>query len=220
MREIADGRVYSGEQAKELGLVDSFGGLDEAAEISEDLAGVDEATVVRYVQPESFTDALLASFAPQKPEALQIAEEAGLTLEPKPYYLYCPEPREGLPRTVDSHHSLGERSTPRASRKGVPKGPPSALPGGGAYPPVHPLCTEVTAHIPHLALHYLAEIVGGVDEVTPARVYAYMRYRPVPSCLLEEDQVAGAKIGLRDLLALLPLANRVLGQCLSEFLED
>jgi protease-4 len=31
VREIADGRVYSGEQAKELGLVDSFGGLDEAA---------------------------------------------------------------------------------------------------------------------------------------------------------------------------------------------
>ena len=90
VREIADGRVYSGEQARELGLVDSFGDLDKAAEISEDLAGVDEATVVRYVQPESFTDALLASFAPQKPEALQIAEEAGLTLEPKPYYLYLP----------------------------------------------------------------------------------------------------------------------------------
>ena len=90
VREIADGRVYSGQQAKELGLVDSFGGLDEAAEIYEDLAGVDEATVVRYVQPETFADALLASFAPQKPEALQIAEEAGLTLEPKPYYLYLP----------------------------------------------------------------------------------------------------------------------------------
>ena len=90
VREIADGRVYSGQQAKEIGLVDSFGGLDEAAEISEDLAGVDEATVVRYVQPESFADALLASFAPQKPEALQIAEEAGFTLEPKPYYLYLP----------------------------------------------------------------------------------------------------------------------------------
>jgi protease-4 len=90
VREIADGRVYSGEQAKELGLVDSFGGLDEAAKVSEDLAGVDGATVVRYVQPESFTDALLSGLAPQKPETLQIAEEAGLTLEPKPYYLYLP----------------------------------------------------------------------------------------------------------------------------------
>jgi protease IV len=90
VREIADGRIYSGEQARELDLVDGFGGLDEAAEISRDLAGVDEATVVRYVQPETFTDALLAGFAPEKPDALQIAEEAGLTLEPKPYYLYLP----------------------------------------------------------------------------------------------------------------------------------
>jgi protease-4 len=90
VREIADGRVYSGLQAREIGLVDSFGGVDEAAEISQDLAGVDEATVVRYVQPETFTDALLASFAPDKPDALQIAEEVGMTLEPKPYYLYLP----------------------------------------------------------------------------------------------------------------------------------
>jgi hypothetical protein len=42
------------------------------------------------VLPESFTDTLLARLAPQEPEALQIAEKAGLTLEPKPYYLYLP----------------------------------------------------------------------------------------------------------------------------------
>src|ERR671921_1223396 len=40
VREIADGRIYSGEQAKELGLVDSFGGLAEAAEVSRSLANV------------------------------------------------------------------------------------------------------------------------------------------------------------------------------------
>ena len=90
VREIADGRVYSGEQAKELGLVDSFGGLDEAAEVSRDLANVREATVVRYVEKPTFFETLMARFAPQEPEVLQIAEEAGLTLEPKPYYLYLP----------------------------------------------------------------------------------------------------------------------------------
>jgi len=88
VREIADGRVYSGQQAKELGLVDSFGGLEKAVEVSQDLANVEGATVVRYVLPESFTDTLFARLAPQEPEALRIAEEAGLTLEPKPYYLY------------------------------------------------------------------------------------------------------------------------------------
>ncbi len=90
VREIADGRIYSGQQAKELGLVDSFGDLDDAADISQDLASVQGASVVRYVQPEGFTDTLLARLAPQRPQALQIAEEAGLTLEPKPYYLYLP----------------------------------------------------------------------------------------------------------------------------------
>jgi protease IV len=90
VREIADGRVYSGEQAKELGLVDSFGGLDEAVEVSRDLANIREATVVRYVEKPTFVETLMARFAPQEPEVLQIAEEAGLTLEPKPYYLYLP----------------------------------------------------------------------------------------------------------------------------------
>jgi protease IV len=90
VREIADGRVYSGQQAREIGLVDSFGGLDEATEVAQDLAKVEGATAVRYVLPESFTDTLFARLAPQEPEALRIAEEAGLTLEPKPYYLYLP----------------------------------------------------------------------------------------------------------------------------------
>ncbi len=90
VREIADGRVYSGEQAKELGLVDSFGGLDEAAEISGDLAGVEEATVVRYVESPSLTETLLASLAPQEPEALQVMEAAGIDLTPQPEYLYLP----------------------------------------------------------------------------------------------------------------------------------
>ena len=90
VREIADGRVYSAEQAKELGLVDSFGELDEAARVAQELAGVEDATVVRYVERPTFRETLLARLAPQEPEALQIAEEAGLTLEPKPYYLYLP----------------------------------------------------------------------------------------------------------------------------------
>ncbi len=90
VREIADGRVYSGEQAKELGLVDSFGGLDEAAEISRDLASVRDATVVRYVEKPTFFDALMARLAPQEPEAVQVMEAAGIDLTPEPKYLYLP----------------------------------------------------------------------------------------------------------------------------------
>jgi protease IV len=90
VREIADGRVYSGLQAKNLGLIDSFGGLDEASAIAGNLANTTDTTVVRYVQQPSFTDTLLARLALEKPQAEQIMDAAGLNLEPKPYYLYRP----------------------------------------------------------------------------------------------------------------------------------
>jgi protease IV len=90
VREIADGRVYSGLQAKKLGLVDSFGELDDAAATAGNLAGTSDTTVVRYVQQPGFTDTLLARLAPGKSQAEQIMDAAGLNLEPKPYYLYRP----------------------------------------------------------------------------------------------------------------------------------
>ncbi len=90
VREIADGRIYSGQEARDLGLVDSFGGLDEAAAEARKLGGVGPATVVRYVQTPTFTDALLSGLGPRPSGAERLAEEAGLVLEPKPYYLYLP----------------------------------------------------------------------------------------------------------------------------------
>ena len=90
VREIADGRVYSGSQARELGLVDSFGDLDEASATAGRLAQTKDTTVVRYVQEPTLTESLLAGLSPQEPQAQQIMEAAGLDLEPKPYYLYLP----------------------------------------------------------------------------------------------------------------------------------
>lgn len=90
VREIADGRIYSGEQAKKLGLVDEFGGLEEAAKRSRALADVNEATVVRYTQTPSFSDLLRARLAPPAPDAVRIMEAAGVELSPEPKYLYKP----------------------------------------------------------------------------------------------------------------------------------
>ncbi|CAA9401351.1 MAG: Protease IV [uncultured Rubrobacteraceae bacterium] len=90
VREIADGRIYSGETAKELGLVDSFGGLDEAASEARQLSETDQATVVRYIQTPTFTDALLSGLSPRPTEAERLMQESGLDLESKPYYLYLP----------------------------------------------------------------------------------------------------------------------------------
>jgi protease-4 len=90
VREIADGRVYSGEQARDLGLVDELGELEEATGIARSLAGIEEATVVRYVESPNLVETLQARLAPPEPEAVHIMREAGLDLEPKPYYLYLP----------------------------------------------------------------------------------------------------------------------------------
>ncbi|MDQ4106000.1 MAG: signal peptide peptidase SppA [Actinomycetota bacterium] len=90
VRELADGRIYSGLQAKELDLVDELGGIEEAARIARERANVDEATVVRYVRPPSLSDLLRVRLAPQEPEIAQVMEATGLNLEPIPYYLYVP----------------------------------------------------------------------------------------------------------------------------------
>lgn len=41
VKELADGRIYSGRQAKDLGLVDDLGGLQEAIDETADLAGIE-----------------------------------------------------------------------------------------------------------------------------------------------------------------------------------
>ncbi len=43
LREVADGRVFTGEKAKELGLVDEIGGLEDALQKAKELANVPEA---------------------------------------------------------------------------------------------------------------------------------------------------------------------------------
>jgi protease-4 len=91
VRELADGRVYSGQQAETLGLVDELGDLERATEVSRELAGVERATVVRYQrQSPGIVELLQARLAQPKPEAVQVLETAGLDLNPELQYLYRP----------------------------------------------------------------------------------------------------------------------------------
>jgi protease IV len=48
IKKLADGRIYSGDQAKEAGLVDDIGYLDEAIERAKKNAGLTDARVVTY----------------------------------------------------------------------------------------------------------------------------------------------------------------------------
>jgi protease-4 len=54
IRALADGRIYSGEQAKAVGLVDSVGYLDDAIELAKKDAGLAEARLVVYQEPGEY----------------------------------------------------------------------------------------------------------------------------------------------------------------------
>ncbi len=54
IKKLADGRIYSGEQAKEAGLVDNIGYLEEAIEMAKKKANITEARVVTYRRPGDY----------------------------------------------------------------------------------------------------------------------------------------------------------------------
>jgi protease-4 len=93
VRQLADGRVYSGKQAKANGLIDKFGTLEDATEAAKKLAGLKEATVIRYQEPfgfsrlfSSFSAKLSASFMPEPVPDFFRAEKRTPSLE----YIYRP----------------------------------------------------------------------------------------------------------------------------------
>lgn len=59
IKKIAEGRVWTGEMAKDLKLVDELGGLDKAVEAAVSRAKIDRYTVVSYPGKEDFLTSLL-----------------------------------------------------------------------------------------------------------------------------------------------------------------
>jgi len=60
IRKLADGRVYSGLQAKELGLIDRVGDLDSAIERAKEAAKVSAVRVVMYHRPVGYRGSIYA----------------------------------------------------------------------------------------------------------------------------------------------------------------
>jgi protease-4 len=85
VRPLADGRVYSGRQAKELGLVDELGDLDAAIAAAAKLAGIaGKPEVVREKPRRRLWEMLDARFAAIFPAQLQSESY----LEGRPLYLW------------------------------------------------------------------------------------------------------------------------------------
>jgi len=62
IKAIAEGRVWTGEDALKLGLVDKIGGLDEAIILAAERANLKEYMVKDFPEKEDFTTRLLKSF--------------------------------------------------------------------------------------------------------------------------------------------------------------
>jgi len=83
---IAQGRVWDGGAARQLGLVDGFGGMAEAIAKAGDLAKLDkDHRAVRYLErPKSFTDGLLAMLANKELDDGSAPSDAFATLGGSP----------------------------------------------------------------------------------------------------------------------------------------
>lgn len=87
--ELADGRIYTGQQALEAQLIDALGNLDDAITGAKELAGLpEEALVVRYRTTETLASLLLSSMRQQQQQAADPLGVRSLTNPPPPRLEY------------------------------------------------------------------------------------------------------------------------------------
>lgn len=64
--KIAQGRIWSGLQAKEIGLVDDIGGLGDAVKIAAELAGIQEYSILELPRQKEFFEEFLSDLMGHK----------------------------------------------------------------------------------------------------------------------------------------------------------
>jgi len=83
--QIAQGRVWDGGTAHQLGLVDGFGGIDDAVAKAAQLAGLGNERGVRYLEPpKSFRQQLIEALADQQNDNSAVPEDAFASLSSAP----------------------------------------------------------------------------------------------------------------------------------------
>jgi protease-4 len=82
---IAQGRVWDGGTARQLGLVDGFGGMEEAIAKAAELAKLGDERGVQYLEPSrSYRDELIGMFALDEPDDEVPATDAFAVLAGRP----------------------------------------------------------------------------------------------------------------------------------------
>ena len=95
VRNLATGQIYTGTEAKELGLVDELGDLDTAIDLAAGLAGIEAPTVEYYYKRPGLIRRLLLGFADAiQARILGLSAQDMVLLEvlshnyPQPLFLY------------------------------------------------------------------------------------------------------------------------------------
>lgn len=84
MAHIAEGRIWTGTQALDLGLVDELGNLDDAVAYAAEEAGIEQYSIVEYPKMEEmdmFAQILFEALEEQDQEARIIAEVLGIDMK-------------------------------------------------------------------------------------------------------------------------------------------
>ena len=64
VEELADGRIYTADQAHAVGLIDGVGYLNEAVEGLKEKAGIEKASVIIYYRPGTYKGSVYSGIAP------------------------------------------------------------------------------------------------------------------------------------------------------------
>jgi protease-4 len=92
VRVLADGRVYTGADAKKLGLVDEVGYLEDAIQCALDMAGLKDASVVAYDKGDGYRGSIYAG-APKIPSQINVRLDVpGLNGSGGANFMYLWEP--------------------------------------------------------------------------------------------------------------------------------
>ena len=81
IKKIAEGRVWTGEMAKDLKLVDELGGIDRAIAVAAERAEIEDYTVMSYPKQEDFISSLMSSGTDRYLSA-RMKDELGVFYEP------------------------------------------------------------------------------------------------------------------------------------------
>jgi protease-4 len=94
LEELADGRIYSANQALAAGLIDKVAYLDEAINELKEALGIKEAKVVTYYRPGGFKGSIYSSASPGSPSAFNLIniDTGGLDMFASPQFLYMWRP--------------------------------------------------------------------------------------------------------------------------------